>query len=661
MSAVTLVKQADRWLVRCSYDDRAIPKSAGCRWDPISKVWYTKDEAVAAKLAEPEVAEQLRAAAAEKAAAQERAIEQSRAARVEGLTLRAPEGLAYLPYQEAGIAWALARTSCLIADEMGLGKTIQVIGLLNADPSIRSILIVCPATLKLNWERELRKWLVNPLTIWHATPSGSWHAASFNVTIINYDILAKRVNELRATEWDLVVADEAHYLKNPDAKRTQALVGRKKSSKAEALPGVAAKRRVMLTGTPIPNRPIEGWPIFSYLDPGEFNNFWAYAKKFCNANQGPYGWDLTGASNLGELQRKLRGSIMIRRLKADVLKELPAKRRSVIEFSANGAYYAVKAESQAWDEYEARIEALRTAVELSKAESDEAYADAVAKLKEAGEMAFAEMSRIRHDTAVAKIPYVIEHLRNAIDDGSKVICFAHHHDVIEALMAEFGSECVAVYGEIKIPDRQRAVDRFQTDDGIKLFIGGIHAAGVGLTLTASSHVVFAELDWVPGNITQAEDRAHRIGQLNMVLCEHLVFEGSIDARMAHILVEKQEVIGAALDDDAPPPEARELLIPARDRAATETSSRAKIVAEALEMTAERTAAIHRGLRILAAMDRDHARDLNGMGYSRIDVEIGHSLAERCELTSKQAALGARLVNKYRRQLPAELIEQAKGQ
>jgi SWI/SNF-related matrix-associated actin-dependent regulator 1 of chromatin subfamily A len=538
-----------------------------------------------------------------------------------------------------------------------LGKTIQVIGLINADPSIQRILIICPATLRRNWERELRKWLVNPLTIWHASPSGNWHAEAFNITIINYDILTKRSDVLRGTEWDLVVCDEAHYLKNPEAKRTVAVVGKEKKGVYEVEP-IRAKRRIMLTGTPIPNRPIEGWPIFRYLDPAEFNNFWGYAKRYCGAVQGHYGWDLSGSSNLGELQRKLRGSIMIRRLKADVLTELPAKRRSVIEISANGASSIVAAESQAWDAYESRVQALRVAAELSKAESEESYAAAVAALKEAASIAFSEMSQIRHDTAVAKIPYIIEHLRNAIADGSKVVCFAHHHDVIEALQNEFGTEAVSLYGETKMDARQYAVDRFQSDAGVKVFIGGILAAGVGITLTAASHVVFAELDWVPGNVTQAEDRCHRIGQRDMVLCEHLVFEGSIDCRMAHVLVEKQSVIADALDntDTVIVP----VVTPSRDQAATETTTREKIAEEAATMTASRREAIHRALGMLADMDYDMARDRNGYGFSKLDCEIGHSLAQCARLSPKQAALGARLVNKYRRQLPEALVVASKS-
>lgn len=482
-----------------------------------------------------------------------------------------------------------------------------------------------------------------------------------DITIINYDVVARHETTLRAVAWDAIIIDEMHYLKNVEAKRTKAIVGhpaKKPTAQKpaiEAKPGIAGRRILGLTGTPIPNRPIEGWPIFHYLAPGEFNSFWSYARRFCGASESAYGWDLTGSSNLGDLQEKLRASCMVRRLKKDVLKELPAKRRAVIELAANGASSFIAAEREAWDRKEALLCELRVAVELAKASDDPAdYTEAVRNLKEAARVAFTEIARLRHDTAVAKIPYVVEHIHNVIEDGSKVVVFAHHHDVIKALREEFGPKAVAVYGEIAMAERQQAVDLFQDDPHVQIFIGGILAAGVGLTLTAASHVVFAELDWVPGNVTQAEDRCHRIGQIEMVLVEHLVLEGSLDARMASILVEKQEVIDMALDREVSP------ALPTKERAATESTTRAKLEADAKTLTAKQITAVHQGLAILAAMDTDRARDLNGMGFSKVDTDIGCSLARCGNLTPKQAALGLRLVTKYRRQLPAGLVDAAKG-
>ena len=658
MDTVTVEKIGSRWIARASYEQRAIPKSAGFRWDPERKCWFTTDAAIAAKLATPEAAAALMKQVAEKQAERSATVEASRAASAD-IHIPCPEGLAYLPYQVAGINYALRRPNVLFGDEMGLGKTIQAIGVINADETIRKVLVVCPASLKLNWQREMRKWLVREMSITIA--SGQSCVPNFaDITIANYDILAKHAATLRAVTWDLIICDEGHYIKNPEAKRTQAVVGKEKKGQVE-MPAISARRRMILTGTPIPNRPIEGWPHFHYLDPAEFRSFWGYAKRYCDAQNNGYGWDFTGSANLGELQDKLRGSIMVRRLKADVLTELPAKRRAVIEIAANGASSAVKHEQEAWERKEATMLALRAAVELAKASDDPAdYAEAVSRLKGAAKAAFDELAKLRHATAVAKIPYVIEHLNSAIEDGGKVVVFAHHHDVLNALAEEFGDRAVLVSGEVNISERQAAVDRFQTDSTCQVFIGGIQAAGVGITLTAASHVVFAELDWVPGNVTQAEDRCHRIGQRGMVLVEHLVLEGSLDARMAQTLVEKQEVIAAALDDI----EAEIPVVPVveKERPATESATRAKIATEAAKLTAEQVAAISAGLRALAAMDGDYAQELNGMGFSKIDCEIGHSLALAAMgrgLTPRQAALGAKLVRKYRRQVPefaAVLVE-----
>lgn len=655
MNTIQVTKIGARFVAHSTFEQRAIPKAAGFRWDGAGRVWYTTDPVIAARMMDPEAAAKVVQQAEEKQAQKVASIEQSRSAGAD-IDLPCPDGLAYLPYQRAGIAYALARNSVLFGDEMGLGKTVQAIGVINADTSLKKVLVVCPASLKLNWQREMEKWLCRPMTIGLA--DGKVCAPSkFDVTIINYDNLAKHSETLRGVAWDILIADEMHYCKNGEAKRTRALVG--SDRKGKEAPGIQARRRIGLTGTPIPNRPIEGFPIFHYLAPEEFRNIFGYAKRYCAAFENGYGWDFSGSGNLGELQDKLRASIMVRRLKKDVLTELPAKRRAIIEISANGSSAVVDRERLAWDKKEETITALRAAVELAKAsDSPDDYATAVGNLKGATSAAFAELEKLRHDTAVAKVPYVIEHLRNAIEDGGKVVVFGHHHDVIDALAAEFGNESVTVNGDVAIAARQAAVDRFQTDETCKVFIGGIQAAGVGLTLTQASHVVFAELDWVPGNMTQAEDRCHRIGQTDMVLVEHLVLEGSLDARMAHILVEKQKVIDEALDKE---PVAMAPVVPVakKEKAATDSATRVSLEKEAITITVEQSAAIHSCLRMLSGVC-DGAREIDGCGFNKIDSHIGKSLAMQSGLSPKQAALGRKIVSKYHRQLPEETLKIAKG-
>lgn len=649
-------KVGNRWIARVSYEQRQLAKDAGFRWDPQDRVWYTKLEEVAARLGDPNAREAAQKEREARQAQQEATLAASRAA-ASTADIPHPDGYDYLPYQKAGIEFARAVTGgrgVLFGDEMGLGKTIQAIGIINADESIKRVLAICPASLRLNWQRELQRWLVRPLR--SAIASSTLWPHGFDVVIINYDILTKQAKNL-AQDWDLVIIDEAHYCKNPDAKRTQMVCGRAaKKNGEEGLPGLKARIRIALTGTPIPNRPIEGWSIFHYLAPDVFPKFWYYAKDFCAAHNNGYGWDFTGASNLDKLQTKLRGSIMVRRKKCDVLTELPPKQRQLVELSRNGAAGAIDAENEAWSRKEDHIARLRAAAELAKADSVEQYNAAVAELRTAARVAFEEISELRHRTALAKVPHVIEHIQTSLEEeGHKLVVFAHHRDVIAKILKalkEAGVTAVSITGDTPMEDRQRAVDRFQSDDSVRVFVGNIQAAGVGITLTAASHVIFAELDWVPGNVTQAEDRCHRIGQHDSVLVQHLVLDGSLDSKMAKTLIEKQFVIDAALDTEKPAM-AQEAETP--DMPATHGLSRTAIEIQAPAMSAEKVAAAHRALQMLAAMDMDHARFENGVGFNKADSIIGHSLASRAILSQKQAVLAAKLANKYRRQLPSELL------
>lgn len=667
-TAISVEKVGARFIAGATYEQREIPKAAGFRWDRAKKHWYTTDPEVAAKLND---ADAIMAEVAAKKVEAATAIQASRAS--DSIAdLPVPDGLAYLPYQRAGIATAVTRPNILFGDEMGLGKTIQAIGVINADPTIQRVLVICPASLRLNWAREMRKWLVREMP--SAIASGSFWPSGFPITIINYDILSKHLERLQSTAWDLVIVDEAHYLKGKSTKRSQAVFGiddyTAKRAKCEPTPGITGRRKVALTGTPIPNRPIEGFGLFHWLAPAEFKSFFAYATQFCDGKNNGYGWDFSGSSNLPKLQDKLRSTIMVRRLKADVLTELPAKRRAIVEFPANGAAGSAKAEMDAWEKSEEDVERLRVAVELAKAGELSEYGLAVETLRQATLSAFTEMSQLRHDTALATVPYAVDHILGALSEGGqKIVVMAWHRDVVKAIMDAVAAEgigAVSLTGDTPMQARQDAVDRFQTDPACRVFVGNIQAAGVGITLTAAAHVVFVEMDWVPGNMTQAEDRCHRIGQRDSVLVQHLVLEGSLSARMAKVLIDKQDVIDRALDrrtfevgvDHVHTTVQSETgpVTPARDRAATEGVSRDKLQEIADKLQPSQIAAIHTGLKMLAGLDGDYAREQNGIGFSRIDVAIGHSLAERYSLTPRQAALGQKLVNKYRRQLPVEVVE-----
>jgi SWI/SNF-related matrix-associated actin-dependent regulator 1 of chromatin subfamily A len=547
--------------------DHAAIKAAGARfvWDRASRSYWTKfadqavklaafaDETAAAKLAGVPTVEQ-RATAVVASRAQDAAIE-----------VPAPAGLNYLPFQRAGIAYSEQRAGVLMAPEQGLGKTIIVCGVINRDSSIRRALVLCPKTPRGNWRNELNKWLTRRMTI--GIGDAKQLPLHADIVIIHYDVAHRYTEQLHSVAWDLIVCDEAHLLKNPKAQRTILVFGKKgKRAKGKAgaagyvpavppIPSLEARRKMLLTGTPIVNRPMEVFPLLHYVDSISWPEFFPFAKRYCDANRTPYGWDFKGASHLDELQQKMRETVMYRVRKSEVLTELPRKFRQVIEIPANGAGKIVAAEREAYDlvntdEHKARIAQLQAAVEAAKLTGNrEEYAAAINALQQGVAAPLAEISAMRKALAIEKAPYVIEHVQTVLEDNPthKVVVFAWHHEMVNALRAAFADKMVEITGRTT-GDRTDIVRRFQEDPSVQVFVGSITAAGTAITLTAASHVIFAELDWVPGNLSQAEDRCHRIGQHDNVLVQHLVFEGSLDATMVHMIIAKQAVIDAAVDD-----------------------------------------------------------------------------------------------------------------
>lgn len=456
-------------------------------------------------------------------------------------------GLEFRPYQKAGIEFMSRRSSTLLADEMGIGKTIQCIGLINYDKSIKDVLVICPAGMKLVWEAELKKWLTRAFNI--EIVGGKSNDMTANILIINYDILKKnRDGKVRSRNWDLVIIDEGHYLKNNKSQRTvEVCGGRTPFEKTfKILSPLKAKKRVMLTGTPIPNKPIEIFTLIKYLLPYGFVDKMKFAKKFCDLKIYMGRWDYSGASNTEKLQVILRRSIMIRRLKKDVLKDLPPKTRQIIEINPTDreAMKLLKEEK----EY----------LEDNPLESEKDFRKLIKSLTVGRIPGYGAdpIATIRQKMGVLKIPYMIKHIEDCLESSKKIVCFIHHKEVAQKLKEHFGEEAVLVVGATSAKAKFQAVKDFQEGSKIKLFIGNLVAAGVGITLTASSHVIFCESDWVPGVVTQCEDRTHRIGQTSNVLVQHLVFRGGLDAVMLKRVVSKQEIIDKALNID---PEITELL------------------------------------------------------------------------------------------------------
>lgn len=548
-----------------------------------------------------------------------------------------PEGLDYFPYQKSAIAFANGRDATLIADEPGLGKTIEVSGIINSNSDIKTVLVICPASLRINWKRELEKWLINSYSVGIVDKSD--YPENVDIVIINYDVVHRHHEELLKREWDLLVIDEVHFLKSPKSRRHKYVFG----SNRQKIPAIKSKKKVFLTGTPIVNKPIELFPIIHNLDSVKWNNQWKFAHRYCDPKHNGYGWDFSGASNLEELQEELRSSVMIRRLKKDVLSELPAKFRQVIELPySSSVAKLIGEELSEWSKREELIVQLKSSLVLARVNEDnESYASAVESLKAGVSESFGSISRMREKVALAKVPYVVEHLKSI---NHKVVVFAHHKSVVKKLAEEFEDECVVLVGDTSMKDRQLAVDEFQNNDNIKFFIGSIMAAGVGITLTSSSHVVFAELDWVPGNVSQAEDRCHRVGQKDNVLVQHLVLESSLDAKIAKTLINKQEVIDKALDleyslEEPSVPDEVVVLPPEK-----ELKKEAELVSDADKVE------LLNQLKFLASFDGDNALASNGVGFNKFDTRIGSSLASQDYLTNRQAVLARKLLVKYANQL-----------
>jgi SWI/SNF-related matrix-associated actin-dependent regulator 1 of chromatin subfamily A len=524
-----LLKTSSRFEARASFDDRHTLKAAGFRWDPDDKVWWCAGEEGLERLRGLGLEVEIHEPQEQGSFDIPTSWEGHPSCATDGpLDIPCPPGLSYLPYQRGGIAYARGKEGVLVGDEMGLGKTIQAIGMMNDEP-IKTALIICPASLKLNWAREIDKWLNYYRPIHVVEKAALPLPREIGVLIVNYDIVAKMHDRLAKIPWDVLVCDEAHLLKNLTAKRTQAVLGQNGRG------GIDASRRIFLTGTPAESRPSEIFPIANSLRPDVFPSWLDYAFRYCAAYQTKYGLDARGASNVQELQAKLRETIMVRRMKKDVLKDLPAKIRVRVTLPCDAKLKkSVEAELAAYQRERELINSLKR-----KGASHE-------DVMKARNEASARMRSLRVATSEGKMPMALEFLRNAAD-AEKIVVFAYHHQVLDALIKEFGERAVVVTGAVSVEDRQKAVDRFQNDPECRVFIGQIVAAGVGLTLTASSHVVFVEFDWRPGMLEQAEDRCHRIGQTDSVTCSYLVIENSLDDVQLSSVEKKRNTIASTLN------------------------------------------------------------------------------------------------------------------
>lgn len=439
-------------------------------------------------------------------------------------------------HQETGIKFLLSRNGCILADDMGLGKSMQSI-ISALESGAKDILVVCPSSVKINWKREIQLFC-NDVTI---VDGKKWDKARF--TIINYDILKnfhtlgdgkkkkstdpvlEYNRQLVNSKFDLVIIDEAHKLKNRKSIRGEIMT--------DLITNYGIEKVWLLTGTPVANRPMDFFNLLKLINAPIAQNWMYFANRYCDANKfyktlkngkKKQIWLTSGASNLDELASKTR-NVLLRRLKKDVL-DMPNKLVTPVYHQLSKTSF--KEYEQLWDNYliKRREEKKRGAIQRD----------------------LVELGLLRKFIAMEAIPQTIEMVENALEMDKKVIIFTNFTDELNELAEHFGKICVTHNGPMSAKEKQRSVDEFQNNDKIKVFIGNIKSAGVGITLTEGTYIIFNSFDWVSGDNEQAEDRAFRIGQNEDVNVHYQLFEDTISIRMWETVRNKKNVISTIVGD-----------------------------------------------------------------------------------------------------------------
>jgi SWI/SNF-related matrix-associated actin-dependent regulator 1 of chromatin subfamily A len=562
------------------------------------------------------------------------------------------------PYQKAGIKYAMGCKRCFIGDEPGLGKTMEAIGVMQAAQAFPA-LVVCPATVKIKWQREVTKWLPGK----SAVIAESSELPVGDVVIINWDIISRHVEvtgegkkartvpteEFKSRGFKTVVLDESHYAKNYRAARTKA---------AKALASVA-EYRLALTGTPLLNRPIEFLSQLMILDRlDDVGGFWGFVKRYCDAKQKTihvgrgvqFVWDFTGNSNTEELNARMRASCYIRREKSAVKKDLPPKTRSIIPVLLSNA-----------KEYNEKLaEMLDKLGSASKAQQ------------------LAEIEYQKQLTAKGKLEAVYEWVDSFLESGEKLVIFAHHREIVEAIAQHYSAPMV-IGGENK-NKKQAAQDSFQNDPNVKVIVCS-KAGSEGIDLFAASNVAFVELWWTPSEHTQAEDRLHREGQHSPVTAWYFLAEGTIDEDIFELQETKRKVVDSATQGSKAVTEGNmvdELVktLLKSGKVAKTGGKRATVRNKPVEKTSTSIAPldsleaygnfIKRSDYVLKAILFLYARQTadeqtaesthhqNAMGFNGLDAQFGSSLAKQLlanrTLSQKQLVAAEKMLRKYKRQL-----------
>lgn len=592
--ALSVVVKGETFIANCNEDDpdrREFLEGAG--WLPVknpsqslvsafgSQPYATRDSFMAENLS-PFMNETARNVAAKMQARSWKFIESSQTHDVpDDFAVPVPDGLDYLNFQKGGIQQVLdVNKGAILADDMGLGKTIQGIGILNGRAEAKRVLVICQANMRLKWVREIEKWKTNPdLTIGHA--EGNFFPDT-DVVVINYDIAQRHEARLRAQEWDLVLADEAHNMKNHEAQRTQAILGTLLGSREDAdfrdmLPISTNGLLVHLTGTPKPNRISELWPLLSSSRPDIWGRGPEARQVFMNRYEPPalikkkmkkgsreyqVVIPLPGKPQRElELQMRMRGSgSFIRRLKRDT--ELPPKFRTPIPMPYKLSAADIKMLRSAETELEQLLERAGAFRNVKIRPGESKVATALIDVIDGPGMKgidFNELARFRANIGRLKAPlagqFIIDELLAdndlPIGEQRKTVAFAHHKEVIQTIAGmarEHFPKGVLVYdGKVtSSKKRQEIIDSFQEDPNARLLIISLSGA-TGITATASARMRVVEPDYSPSNMSQIEDRIWRIGQEQNVDIGYLFIPGSTDENVGMSLISKMETDERAIN------------------------------------------------------------------------------------------------------------------
>ena len=435
-----------------------------------------------------------------------------------------------LNFQKEGLDFLLKSSgNALLADEMGLGKTVETLAYLATEKNAFPVLVIAPLVTLNNWQREIVKFLKkksrNGRLIDNASPTSSIirngkskDLGKFDFYIINYELLNKRKEDLAKLNLKTIICDEVQNLRSKTTKKYSAV------KQLAAIDSI--RYRIGLSGTPIYNRGSEIWPIVDILRPGMLGSFKEFCEYFCYVND--KGNAIVLENKRKSLREELKKYVMLRRKKSDVLKELKEKVRYK-EFIDSDSDYYLNELNKIWQKHEEELKSAETAFAKSSSHQRAIQSE-------------------RQAAGIAKLPHVINFVKNIMEIEESVVVFCHHraiHQLLHESLQQFSPS--SIIGGQTDNFRQEQIDRFQNGE-TKLMIAGLRAGNVGINLTKARYVIFAELDWSPAIHRQAEDRLHRIGQKNTVFAYYLIGNGTLDDHVADILVDKAFEIDSVMDE-----------------------------------------------------------------------------------------------------------------